>query len=279
MLSCLSILGLTGPLRLAEFFAVFVALPLFVAFAAVWWLARKIDNYSVVDPAWALGFLWPIGVFAFANWSAGHPSRIVLFGTMGALWSLRLGTYLSLRVARHHPEEDVRYQQLREKWKGSPGRSFFWFFQAQALTVIVLAVPFMLVFDNRQPALGALEWAGFTVWIIGLLGESLADWQMMRFKSASGNKGKVCNVGLWHYSRHPNYFFESLIWWGFWLFACGSSWGWVTLYAPLFILYLLLRVTGVPLTEECSVKSKGEAYREYQRTTSAFVPWFPKKAA
>ena len=88
----------------------------------------------------------------------------------------------------------------------------------------------------------------------------------------------MCDVGLWRYSRHPNYFFESVIWWAFWLFACGSPWGWVTVYAPLLILHFLLRVTGIPLTEKCAVESKGDAYREYQRTTSAFVPWFPKKS-
>jgi steroid 5-alpha reductase family enzyme len=131
---------------------------------------------------------------------------------------------------------------------------------------------------NPSPNISWLEWLGAGVWGIGLLGEALSDAQMQRFKSDPGNRGSVCQVGLWRYSRHPNYFFESVIWWGFWIFACGSAWGWVTFYAPAMILYFLLRVTGIPLTEKCAVENKGDAYREYQRTTSAFVPWFRKQS-
>ncbi len=259
------------------YFCLFAALPVLLLFAGVWLLARKVDNYSVVDPAWALGLLWPIGVMAMGAWHEAYIPRIVLFSIMGVLWSLRLGLYLAFRVAKHHPEEDVRYAVLRKDWKGNLARNFFWFFEAQGLLVVLLAVPFAISLSNPATRFGWIEWLGFIVWLTGFVGESVADAQMRRFKTDKSNKGKVCQVGLWKYSRHPNYFFESLIWWGFWLFACGSPWGWVTIYAPLLILHFLLRVTGIPLTEKCSVESKGDAYREYQRTTSAFIPWPPKQ--
>jgi steroid 5-alpha reductase family enzyme len=266
-----------GPLSTPEFFVVWVVIPVLVGFGLLSLLASKLNNYGIVDPAWAFGFLWPIGWMAVGCMNFGNPSRIALYGAMGALWSLRLGVYLTIRVARHHPKEDVRYEVLREKWKDTLKKSFLKFYLAQGFLVILMAVPFVIVFGNTTRQFEVLEWIGFAVWLIGFVGESTADWQMARFKAEPANKGRVCNVGLWRYSRHPNYFFESVIWWGIWIFACGSPWGWVTGYAPLLILCFLLRVTGIPLTEKCAIESKGEAYREYQRTTSAFVPWFSKQ--
>ena len=266
-------------MNLVEYFLLWAAAPVFVLFAGVWALARKVDNYSVVDPAWALGLLWPIGVMAWGVGTSSYMPRVLLMSIMGACWSLRLGSYLVMRVASHHPAEDVRYKVLREGWKDRLARNFFWFFEAQALLVVLLAVPFAISLCNPTAHLSWIEWAGLAIWAVGFVGESIADNQMRRFKADPTNKGKVCQVGLWKYSRHPNYFFESVIWWGFWVFACGSPWGWVTIYAPLLILHFLLRVTGIPLTEKCAVESKGEAYREYQRTTSAFIPWSPKSAA
>ena len=115
------------------------------------------------------------------------------------------------------------------------------------------------------------------LWFVAVAGEALADAQLAAFKRNPANRGGVCAVGLWRYSRHPNYFFECLIWVSYALFAFGSPGGWLALIGPAAILYLLLRVTGIPLTEEQSLRSRGEAYRRYQETTSAFLPWFPKK--
>jgi len=247
----------------------------FVLFALTWLLSLKLNNFSFVDVTWsyALAVMAPL----YALLGGGFAERKIIAVTMGVLWSVRLGTYLLIRVKGHHPHEDVRYAVLREKWKDGLGKNFFFFFQAQALLIVLLAVPVLLACLNPAPKLNLIEMAGAIVWLIGLSGEALSDAQMKRFKADPASKGKVCKVGLWRYSRHPNYFFESVVWWGFWLFACGSPWGWATVYAPALILYFLLRVTGIPLTEECAVKSKGDAYREYQRTTSAFVPWPPKK--
>ena len=244
-------------------------------FALTWLLSLKLDNFSFVDVTWSYALAVVAPLYAWLA-GGGWTQRKIIAVTMAVVWSVRLGTYLFFRVKRHHPHEDVRYAVLREKWRDALARNFFFFFQAQAVLIVLLAVPVQLACLNPASQLNAIEIAGALVWLTGICGEALSDAQMQRFKADPASKGKVCQVGLWRYSRHPNYFFESVVWWGFWLFACGSPWGWVTLYAPLLMLHFLLRVTGIPLTEECAVKSKGDAYREYQRTTSAFVPWPPK---
>jgi steroid 5-alpha reductase family enzyme len=122
-----------------------------------------------------------------------------------------------------------------------------------------------------------LEYAVAIVWAISILGEAIADAQLKRFKSKPENKGKVCDAGLWNYSRHPNYFFESMIWVGYFLVSLNADYGWVGVLSPITIILLLFRVTGIPMTEEQALRSKGDAYKEYQRTTSVFVPWFKKK--
>jgi steroid 5-alpha reductase family enzyme len=116
------------------------------------------------------------------------------------------------------------------------------------------------------------------VWFIAWIGETLSDLQLYLFKNNSLNKGKVCNVGLWRYSRHPNYFFEWLNWWALALFSWGLSYAYLTFISPLLISFFLFKVTGIPMTETQALKSKGEAYAQYQKETSVFVPWFVKKA-
>lgn len=246
----------------------------FVLFTFTWILSRQLNNFSFVDITWSYGlaFLAPL----YAMMGNGLLERRLLAAAIAMVWSLRLGTYLLMRIRRHHPHEDVRYAVLREKWKAQLAWKFFGFFQAQAALILVLSVPILLACVNPAPQLLTLEILGVIVWFVGISGETVADAQMNAFKRGAVGRGQVCQVGLWRYSRHPNYFFEAVVWIGFWLFACGSPWGWTTLYAPALVLYFLLRVTGIPLTEECAVKSKGEAYRDYQRSTSAFVPWFRK---
>ncbi len=253
------------------------AITAFVMFTLTWLLSRKWDNYSFVDIAWSYSLALLVPLYAWMI--QGHPLRSAVTVAIAAIWSLRLGTYLLIRIKKHHPHEDVRYQVLRRKWAGHLGSRFFMFFQAQAILIILLSLPFLLALLNPSPRFALMEYIGIAVWFIGISGEAIADAQMQKFKTNPANKGRVCDIGLWHYSRHPNYFFESVLWWGFWLYACGSPWGWVTIYAPLLILHFLVRVTGIPLTEKCAVESKGESYRIYQRSTSAFIPWFPKKTS
>ena len=240
-----------------------------------WVWSRKLDNCSLVDVLWAYG----IGLVSLSwllccgDGSAKH----WLAGMIVALWSLRLGWHLHRRVAKAHPHEDTRYVKLREVWHGRVNSSFFWFFQAQAVSVVVLALPFLLIASDPDNTWGVWELLGLSVSLIGIAGETLADAQMTHFKSKHHEATAVCRDGLWRYSRHPNYFFEAVIWTGFYLFCCGSQWGWLMFHSPATIIYLLLKVTGIPPTEAAAVLRKGDFYRRYQQSTSAFVPWPPRK--
>jgi steroid 5-alpha reductase family enzyme len=249
---------------------------LLALFALVYLLARRVDNYGVVDIAWSYALGGSAVFYALAG--PGWTVRRALIGALAAVWSLRLGTHLLIRVSRHHPEEDGRYRQLRKQWASRFTWKMAGFFQMQALSVAALSLPFLLACRNPAPALRPLELAGTALWLIALSGEALADAQLAAFKRDPANRGQVCAAGLWGCSRHPNYFFEWLVWVAYFVFACASPWGWVSVFCPACILGLLLGVTGIPMTEEQSLRSKGDAYRRYQRTTSAFVPWFPKKA-
>jgi steroid 5-alpha reductase family enzyme len=253
------------------------AVALFVVMTAVWGVALRIANAGIVDIAWSANFSLLAVLYAVVG--SGHAPRRILVTALAVFWSVRLAAYLYRRVMRHHPEEDGRYLELRRKWAPHVNRRLFGFFQLQGLLNLVLSAPFLLASLNRSPGIRPIEWVGVVLWIAALAGETTADRQLDRFRRDPANKGRTCRVGLWRYSRHPNYFFEWLIWVAFFVFALGSPYGWITVYCPLLMLYFLLRVTGIPATEEQALKSRGEAYREYQRTTSVFVPWFPKKSA
>lgn len=240
-----------------------------------WLYAVKIENFSIIDAVWAFCFVVQGAVFNLFGEGFGQRKTLLLI--MLAFWGGRLGLFLAKRIASHHPAEDTRYIKLRGDYGHNYKLRFLLFYFYQAISVSVLTLPFIFVFKNTTSELSYLEWTGFAVFIVGVLGESLADYQMQAFRSKPENKGKVCNVGLWNYSRHPNYFFESVIWWGYFIFTVATPGLWWAIYAPLTILLLLVKVTGVPPSEAQSLKSRGEAYREYQRRTSVFVPWFPKR--
>ncbi len=239
------------------------------AFLAVYLLARALNNYGIVDIAWSYAFGALAAVYALAG--PGWPERRALVAALVLVWSARLGTHLLVRIAAKHPEEDGRYRQLRREWGSAFRLRMAGFFQMQAISVVILGLPFLLACLNPAPALGPLEWAGAALWLVAISGEALADAQLAAFKRQGGKLGPVCDVGLWRYSRHPNYFFEWLIWVAFALLAGGSPHGWIGLLSPACILYLLLRVTGIPATEEQALRTKGAAYRRYQERTSAFV--------
>jgi steroid 5-alpha reductase family enzyme len=194
---------------------------------------------------------------------------------MGGLWGLRLGLHLWVRVARD-PHEDGRYRELRKAWGGSIRARFLAFFQAQALLDVLLSWPFLLACLDPRPGLSPLAWLGLGVWAVSVVGEGVADAQLQRFKADPANRGLTCRAGLWRVSRHPNYFFEWLVWIAFALVATSSPWGWTAWACPALMLYFLLRVTGIPYTEAQSLRSRPEDYARYQRETSAFIPWFPK---
>jgi steroid 5-alpha reductase family enzyme len=248
------------------------ALLLAVLFALLWWICLRIGNYGFLDALWSLS----VAVIAplYAVLGNGTAIRRWAFAAVGAAWSLRLGLYVLFRVLRHHPKEDGRYRTLRQKWP-SP-RRFLLFFELQALIALLFSTPFLLASINPTPQMAPLEIIGLALAVLATAGEALADWQAQRFKHQTTDKKAVNNKGLWRYSRHPNYFFESVVWWGFFVASLSFPYGWLTVVCPLFMLYLLLNVTGIPLTEKHSLESRGEPYRQYQRSTSRFIPWFPK---
>jgi len=244
-----------------------------IIFSAAWLLCVKIRNFSPVDAFWAF-CIGLTGLF-FLVTQPLNPKQMTA-GLLIFLWSLRLGYHLATRIAKHHPDEDSRYIKLREVWEGKVNSMFFLFFLGQAVSAFLLALPFYLIAADPDPAFDTLSIIGALVTLVGLTGETIADKQMSAFKATDPSPKSICRKGLWKYSRHPNYFFESVIWIGFFVFALSSPWGWTTIYAPAIITYLLLKVTGIPPTEASAVKRKGEAYREYQRTTSPFIPLPPK---
>lgn len=242
---------------------------------AVWFWAVKIKNAGVVDIFWSLNF--PVIALILLISGEGSSNRKYLICSMVVIWGVRLGSHLARRVLKHIHEEEGRYKQLRKDWAPHPDRKFFWFFQMQGLSNVLLSVPFFVITMNSEPQLSVLEYIGAGLWFIALSGEATADRQLDEFKKDPANKGKVCDVGLWNYSRHPNYFFEWMIWISYLIFALASPYGYLAIISPAVILYLLLNVTGIPATEEQAVRSKGELYKNYQQTTSAFIPWFKKR--
>ncbi len=239
---------------------------------AVWLIALRIQNAGIVDIAWAAGF--SVLAALYAGVGEGYLPRRLLVAGMAVLWSLRLATHLYRRVVGQHPIEDGRYAQLRHDWAGRWNLKLFFFFQLQAGLDVLLSVPFLLACLNTTPRIHTVEWLALLLWGLAFCGEYLADSQLARFKTDPANQGKVCEEGLWRYSRHPNYFFEWLIWVSYFLFVAASPYGLLTVFCPLLMLYFLFKVTGIPMTEEQAIRSKGDAYRRYQKATSAFVPWF-----
>ncbi len=250
---------------------------LFVLFTGLWLVQRRTNDAGVVDVGWAAG----LGLLAalHAVVGAGPWERRLLVGAMATLWSLRLALHLLFDRIVGKPE-DGRYQALRAAWGERQQPYLFLFFQAQALLDVVLAVPFAVAMSGAAPFPGPGDALGLVVLVVAVLGESLSDRQLARFRGRPESKGKTCREGLWRYSRHPNYFFEWLHWWSYVAVAAlaGAAWWWASLLGPALILLFLLRVTGIPYTEAQALKSRGDDYRDYQRTTSAFVPWFPKRS-
>jgi steroid 5-alpha reductase family enzyme len=257
--------------------AVFLAVSGFgivaVMMLILWIIHLLIKNAAIVDVGWAAG-LGLLAIF-YASAGPGWATRKWTIAAMAGIWSSRLAGYLLFARVIGKPEEG-RYVQLRQDWKTNLPLRFLFFFEFQALLDVALSIPFLVVCLNAQSPLGWPEFLGAAIWLIGMAGEAVADQQLHAFKNDPANKGKTCQVGLWRYSRHPNYFFEWLIWVGFATFALSSPWGFLGILSPALILYFLLGLTGIPATEAQALRSRGDEYREYQRRTSAFVPWFPR---
>ncbi len=239
-----------------------------------WLVFLTTDRADWIDVAWAFS-LGGLAVL-FAVLGPGDPARRLLTGLVGGLWGLRLGLHLGFRVAGHG-QEDGRYTQLRADWGGNIQIKFLGFFLFQGVLNLLICLPFLFATFSPAPGIPWWAWAGTAITLAAIAGEGLADNQLRAFKADERHRGQVCRRGLWGWSRHPNYFFEWLVWIGFALAAQGSPWALLAFAAPALILHFLLRVTGIPATEAQSLRSKGDAYRHYQREVSAFVPLPPQR--
>jgi steroid 5-alpha reductase family enzyme len=239
---------------------------------AGWAMSAIKRDVSVVDSLWPLFFLTNTLVYA-ANTTA-HGARATLLFALVTLWSLRLAGYLTWR--NWGEPEDRRYQAIRAR--NQPGfvwKSGYLVFGLQALLAVIISVPLFAGLSGAG-ALNILDIAGLGLWVLGFGFEVIGDWQLARFKADPANHTKVLDTGLWRYTRHPNYFGEATLWWGYYLMAAAAG-GWWTIFAPLLMTFLLLRVSGVSLLEQ-DIHERRPAYRDYIVRTSAFFPRRPKAA-
>jgi len=238
----------------------------------LWFAQWRTRNAGIVDVAWAFG-TGVLGIWLVLNSAQGDPQRKVLIAAMAAIWSVRLGMHLASRVFSE--SEDGRYRYLREHLGQRVQPFMFLFFQLQALWAVMFALPMWAAAQSTVTGLTRMDFAGAAIFVFSMIGEAVADAQLSRFRRDPGNRGKVCRTGLWRYSRHPNYFFEWLHWWAYVLIGLESPHWWVPL-AGLVVVYLFLTmITGIPFTEQQALRSRGDAYRHYQETTSAFFLWPP----
>ena len=236
-----------------------------------WIWAQRRENAGIVDVLWSSG----LAASALANGILGTGAVVprIMVAALGGIWGARLAAHLWQRV-RSEPE-DGRYHALRGLWGNSPLR-WFGLFQLQAFLIPLFSVPFAAAAGNPGNSVLWPAIAG-TIWLISVGGESLADRQLARFRADPAHRGRTCRAGLWRYSRHPNYFFEWLHWFSYVALALGAPAVWYSLSGPA-LMYVFLRwISGVPYTEAQALRSRGDAYREYQRTTSVLIPWWPRQ--
>lgn len=248
-------------------FVVLVAL-----FAAFWAWQLKSANAGMIDPIWAFS-LGAIAVF-YGMASHGDPLVRALVAAGGGIWGARLGWHLWRRNAGK--SEDPRYHRFRKQWGAAAGRKMFWFLEFQTLISMVLSLAFAVPAWRAEPPSAVWVAIAVSIWLVSVAGEAVADNQLRRFVADPANRGKVCRVGLWRYSRHPNYFFECLHWVAYIALSIGSSWVWLTLLPPVLMAWLLMKLSGVPMIEAHLVHSR-PGYAEYMRETSALIPWPPRR--
>ncbi len=239
------------------------------------WIYRLIkNNVTIADSLWGLGFILIAWLTFFR--ADGFLGRKIMITVLVTLWGLRLFIHLSLR--NRGKGEDPRYGQWRKKYGDSFWLvSLFKVFLVQALFQWCIALGIQYGQLSGTPAhFTLLDFTGLIMWITGFVIESSADMQLKQFLADPSNKGKIMNRKLWKYSRHPNYFGESLMWWGLFIIVLSTPWGFWTIVSPLLITYTLLKLTGVTLMEETQFAGNME-YQQYIKQTSSFVPWFPKK--
>lgn len=243
---------------------------LFLQMCFVWMIYRLLKNPSVVDASWSLGLMISGLIYL---WSIQITCRTIVVSALLMVWALRLAGYLwYTRIYQGHL--DKRYTELSNHWKINQDLGFFLNFQLQALLIFIISWVFYPIGNSSYSSLTPIDGMAIVLILLGIIGESVADLQLYRFKKRQ--KVGVCDIGLWHYSRHPNYFFDWLTWLGFTLLALQSPMGFLGLVSLLLLYLIFTRITG-PLTERGSIQSRGQQYIDYQRKTSMFFPWFKQK--
>jgi steroid 5-alpha reductase family enzyme len=247
------------------------ALPvLLVAATFTWLLSIPMRNVSIVDSLWSLMFFAAGVIYGLGADPRAPRLSFVLW--MLVLWAFRLSFHITKRNVGKG--EDHRYQAIRAR--NEPGftwKSLYLVFWLQALLAWVISLPILGSFASNRP-LGLLDWIGLALWLTGFVFEAGGDWQLARFRKNPANAGKVMNRGLWRYTRHPNYFGEFCIWWGFWLIALSAG-AWWSVAGPLLITFLLLKVSGVSLLEK-DIGNRRPQYADYVLKTNAFFPGPPR---
>jgi steroid 5-alpha reductase family enzyme len=235
---------------------------------------RRTRDATAVDAGWGASLV--LCAVLYAALGPGATVQRLAIAIPVALENGRIAALVRKRLGKG---EDSRYRELRSRWheRGREQLTFAIFYQAQAFLAAILSVPALLASFNRHESLAAVQWLGIALWVVAALLERTADRQLATFKAS--RDGGVMDRGLWRYSRHPNYFFQTLTWVAYALIALPAPWGWLAFFAPALILYLVLFVTGVPPAEESSLRSRGDDYRRYQARTSVFVPWPPKPSS
>ena len=246
----------------------------FILMTIVWLISVAITNASIIDIVWGFGFV--VLAWTYYILTDGDPQRKLLITMLVTLWGMRLTLHLARRNIGKG--EDYRYQNFRKRYGEDSywWKSFFQAFMLQGTIMVIVAVPILASSYASEPTgLTLFDIVGVLVWCVGIGFEAVGDWQLTRFKSNPENKGKVLRAGLWRYTRHPNYFGDAVVWWGYFIIALGTPFGFLSFFGPLIMTFFLLRVSGVALLEKSLRKTKPE-YAEYERCTSAFIPLPPK---
>jgi steroid 5-alpha reductase family enzyme len=240
----------------------------------LWVVSIIVKNVSIVDLFWGFGFVLA-SVFYFLKTDGSEPRKTILI-VLAAIWGMRLSVYLARRNIGKG--EDFRYKQFRKNYgeKKYWWISFFQTFLLQGILMWLISAPLLgAQYYGQNKPLGIFDIIGIILWIIGFCFEAGGDFQLARFKSDPSNRGKVLDRGLWRYTRHPNYFGDSAVWWGY-AFLCLASGSWLPILGSILMTALIIKVSGVALLEK-SLKEQKPHYKEYIEKTSAFLPWFPKK--
>ncbi len=258
------------------FFTVYInaLLIILIMMVILWIISILIRNVSIVDLFWGMGFV--ITSLYYYIEGGGDMSRKILTFILAGVWGLRLSTYITWR--NYGKGEDFRYREFRNKYgeKRYWWISFFQTFLLQGVLMWLISAPLLgAQYYGSGRQLGVFDYIGFAFWFTGIMFEAGGDFQLARFRDDPGNKGKVLKTGFWRYTRHPNYFGDASVWWGFG-FICLSAGSFIPVLGSVLMTFMIIRVSGVALLEK-SLKDKKPEYREYIEKTSSFIPWFPKK--